>query len=231
MIIKTTDYYTLFQKKLFKIGTQLVNCRLNCKGICNNPKKGIIPRCLYLEYQNRNDQTGCVVVGINPGRSINNSHERKYYLNNQITYNTVISFWTDYVREKHRYYKDLRTFIECARYNGPILWTELVKCENEINIKFLPLQTFRTCIHNYLDHEINLVPQNWPIIAVGREAHKALSYLYPNKSILGIPHPNSRGHFHKMFNESKSQFIPDIQDKIRKFKKKDSPTIWLKVET
>lgn len=216
------------EKKLLQLGNKLVTCNLKCVGINNNPKKGIIPRCLYFERLGRNEENGCVIVGINPGRGTNNDNERQCYLQNQITYNTIINFWNNQGKN-HLYYKYLRDFVDCVGYNGPILWTELVKCENNTNIDFPPLQTFRTCTHKYLTNELNLVPDTWPIIAVGREAHKALSYLYPTKSVLGVPHPtSSRGNFAKLFfDKNRKKFKKNVQKSIDEFLKSNGIELWL----
>ena len=217
---------------ILQIGNQLVSCNLNCDGICNNPQDGIIPRCLYLEHQNRHGETGCVVVGINPGnpgKSATNDKERNFYLDNQISYNTVVDFWINHGGYNHPYYRYLRDLINCVGYNGPILWTELVKCENDNETRFPPLQTFRICTHNFLTKELDLVPKNWPLIAIGREAHKALSYLYPTKSVLGVPHPtSSRGNFPRLFTDNtRNQFVFNVQGQIDNFKNKDGIETWL----
>jgi hypothetical protein len=63
------------------IGIKLVNCKLKCEGIRNEPEKGVLPRCLILEKNGRpaNDLAvpECIVVGINPGTS--RGRERGYY--------------------------------------------------------------------------------------------------------------------------------------------------------
>jgi hypothetical protein len=79
----------------------------------------------------------------------------------------------------------------------------LVKCQNETN-QLPPLQTFRNCTRNFLNAELRVLPKEWPVIAVGKEAYKALSYIYPERIIIGVPHPTgSYGHFYKLFNNGK----------------------------
>lgn len=93
-----------------------------------------------------------------------------------------------------------------------------------------PIQTFRNCSNKYLRKEIELVP-TWPIIAVGKEAHKVLSYLYPKRSILGVPHPTGgRGiHFNRLYNgKSHTIFKKTIQKQIADFKGKSGVEVWLK---
>lgn len=50
---------------------------------------------LYLEEENRNGEKGCVIVGINPGRSGNNPKEIQYYLNNSCSYDSALNFWQE----------------------------------------------------------------------------------------------------------------------------------------
>ena len=33
-----------------------------------------------------------------------------------------------------------------------------------------------------------MIPR-WPLVALGREAYKALAYLYPARTVIGVPHP------------------------------------------
>ncbi|MBA7581011.1 hypothetical protein ES708_22910 [subsurface metagenome] len=213
---------------IFQIGNQLVNCNHNCAGIRNSPQEGIIPRCLYLEHQDRQGEKGCVIVGINPGRSTNNNRERNFYLDNHLSYNTIVNFWTNHGGYNHTYYRYLRDFVNCIGFDGSILWTELVKCENDNETNFPPLQTFRICTHNYLTNELNLVPDNWPLISAGKEVYKALSFLYPTKSILGVPHPNSRGNFPRLFTDNnRNQFKGNIQNQIDNFKSNIGIAVWL----
>ncbi len=84
---------------------------------------------------------------------------------------------------------------------GPILWTELAKCEAKKATQ-ISVQTLRTCMRIYLAEELKLVPQNWPIIAAGAEAYKALAYRFADHIVLGVPHPTgSHGQFTKLIND------------------------------
>lgn len=65
-----------------EIGQRLVSCRLKCDGIRNEPKKGIIRRCLILENPDGLKEPDCFIVGINPG--ISGKREREYYRKNGV---------------------------------------------------------------------------------------------------------------------------------------------------
>jgi len=186
--------------KINRIGNDMVKCEIKCKGIINNPKEGVLPRCLFIDILKGSNNNGIIIVGLNPGKSGQN--ERNAYKIKK-TYKNTIIMWKEYFYES-RYYKILRRFVRLIGFKGPILWTELVKCEKQSNTNFPPLQTFRNCTSNYLRREMRIIPNDWPIIALGLEAYKALSYLYPKKTILGLPHPTgSRGQCSKIMKDKK----------------------------
>src|SRR5437868_6248857 len=110
------------------IGRDLVRCNIYCRGIALNHSEGILPRCLILETAGRAEGKGSIIVGINPGRS--KQHERDLYRRNGQTYEQEVSYWQKHIAQ-HRYYKRLRHFADELGFKGAILWTELVKCENE----------------------------------------------------------------------------------------------------
>ena len=201
-----------YKEDIYKLGCKLVNCDKSCEGINKiNPNKGILPRCLIFENTNHQKERGSIIVGINPGRS--KIVEREYYIKNGQSYNSIVTYWEKQIRD-HAYYNRLRTLTAELELNGPILWTELAKCENGNNKSgLLPLQTFRMCMNEYLRHEIGLLPSDWPILAIGKETYKALAYIYHDRSVLGIPHPTgSYGYFPKLFENGdiKKDLLPEI---------------------
>lgn len=188
-----------------KLGDKLLNCTNDCDGIINKKPLGIIPRCLYLEKREEYEK-GCVVVGINPGKSKEN--ERGNYKKINLTYDDV-KIVSKNIIDSHKYYNQIRKFLEIIDRNGPILWTELVKCENEEN-NLPDLQTFRICTKKYLTEEIKKVPENWPLIAVGKMVYYALSFLYPDKAVIGIPHPTgSYGYFNKLIDQENVERVSE----------------------
>jgi hypothetical protein len=218
-------------EKIPKIGNKVVRCKNHCTGIINDPREGRIPRCILFDLQGSQEAVGCIIVGINPGRMKNNCNELNHYLINKkrLSYNTLLDLWNSSDKE-HSYYKFLRMFVNKIGLKGPILWTELVKCEKSSAKSYIPLQTFRTCTNKFLTKEIKHTPIDWPIIAIGREAHKALSYLYPSRSILGIPHPTaSKGNFSNLFDDKKLEnpLKLDIQNKIGFFLNNEGSELWL----
>lgn len=183
---------------IFEIGRDMVNCKNQCRGVGNDKDKGIIPRCLYFEDDSGDSSRGAVVVGINPGNSW--SVEQRFYKVRGASYESVLAYWDSTIK-KLGYYSKLRLLVRQLGFGGSILWTELVKCEDAAKGQDPPLQTFRVCTMTYLRHELELIPADWPLIAVSREAYKALSYLYPVRVVIGIPHPTAaRGQFWSLFD-------------------------------
>lgn len=204
-------------EQIDKLGEKLAHCEKKCLGIKNDPLKGILPRCLMLEITKRDESITSIIVGINPGQS--KQREREYFIREGANYSTWKKYWETKIK-KLSYYEKLRKFITQLGYKEGILWTELVKCQNEEKCKEPPLQTFRVCIKNYLERELESVPNEIPIIAVGNKVFEALSYRFPNRLIIGVPHPTgSYGNFRKLFEKNgkiKKQFLKlarEINDK------------------
>jgi hypothetical protein len=181
-----------------QIGTELVNCGADCAGIHRNREAGILPRCLILE-RGESSGRGCVAIGLNPGRSP--EAERHFYVRFGCTYESVKDYWHSHVA-KIQYYVKARRLIEQLGLDGPILWSDLAKCENAAESKVPPLQTLRQCSGRFLSQELEAAPSEWPIVALGWEAYRALAYLVPRRAVVGIPHPTgSWGAFSQMFED------------------------------
>lgn len=194
-------------KRINKIGEELVKCNYGCKGIINDPKKGIIPRCLILEEGNGKEN--CIVVGLNPGGS--NEKERKYYLENGISYSSV----KDYFKEKNwAYFKWTREVLKSLGFDGDILWTDLAKCE-AIKRGEVPNQTLRVCINKFLIREVEAFKSS-TIFALGNEAFNYCSLSFPEHFVVGIPHPT--GSHNSGFNK----FKKDLEKNPASFKKEIS---------
>ena len=191
---------TMLAQRIDEIGRNMAACRRHCDGIHLDPDRGILPRALRLEEEGRSGNRGSVALGVNPGRG--DAAEQSYYLQHGSTYDAMVAFWEEHRRFSHRYMIRTRGFIDAIGLDGPILWTELVKCQNPSGTKGTPpLSTLRACVHQYLMHEIAAVPLDWPIISLGREPHRISALMFPTRTIIGVPHPTgSFGHFLRLFN-------------------------------
>jgi hypothetical protein len=158
-----------------------------CFGDCR------FPRGLVLE-NNSGTEGGSIIVGRNPGKA--NQDEIRHFQDE--TKGSVNDKWQVHFREKHRekhkYYKLLRKLVRQLGFSGPIIWTELVKCEDLDFSK--PENTVRVlgCAQRHLCEELKSPGcSHWPLIAVGVETFKSLVFLFPSRIVIGVPHP-SRGH-------------------------------------
>jgi hypothetical protein len=191
----------MIRKSIWNIGEDLVKCSEACADVIHDVSTGVLPRCLILDNKARFGR-GCLVAGINPGRS--KSVERAFYRARKSSYDAVIDFWMETGRH-FAYYKKLREFVDAVGLTGPIIWSDLAKCENGPHQNgLISLQTLRTCTGRYLQKELQAIPKKWPIIGVGAEAYKALAYLEPNRTVIGIPHPTgSHGQFSSLCKKDK----------------------------
>jgi len=188
-----------------EIGERLVHCELACVGIINEPKIGVLPRCLILENNecsaDNRTRPDCIVVGISPG--ISGPRERGYYMKEGISYESVKEYFFSGSRpiSREKYFSQLRKIVGELGLGTAILWTDLCKCEDKTKGISPPMQTFRTCVRNFLRNELELFPAA-PLIAVGNQSFQALCYLFPDRFVIGVPHPTgSYGNFSQLFNE------------------------------
>ncbi len=188
-----------------------------------DPGKGILPRGLVYETEQRNGSTGCVIVGLNPGVA---EKEEKAVLRKNPTYNSFLRFWQDHIADKP-YYARLRNAADALGLKGPILWTELVKCQSWDNGKVC-VQTIRADVNRYLLREIDAVPLSWPLIGVGKKAYEILSYLYPKRVVIGIPHATGAyGGFAKIYDSRKRTLMKKPrQQLLRALRQKQSTALF-----
>ena len=207
------DNLDKLESRVSQIGRGLVCCPLACEGVRNDIENGYMPRCLVLQRSDRANTGGAAVVGMNPGRS--RTGEREHYKRARFTYESVQTWFATH-GIKHQYHQRLLRLLDSLGVNGPILWTELPKCENlEGYTGPPPLQTFRTCTAHFLQDELKAIPETWPIFGIGREAFKALAYRFPRRTVLGVPHPTgSYGHFSKLLSESQ-KMLPSIKADVQ----------------
>ncbi|MBI5097880.1 MAG: hypothetical protein HZB30_01405 [Nitrospirae bacterium] len=216
--------------RINEIGNDMVACDNHCLRIALDLRKGILPRCLILETKDREHGKGSIIVGMNPGRS--KEPERKFYRDNGQTYEQVIAYWQDHIGYRRKYYKRLRALVTDLGLKGPILWTELAKCESKDTMTVQELlPAFRTCTQSYLQKELQAVPSHWPLIAVGNESYKALAYIFTRRAVIGVPHPTgSYGHFESLF-DTKDRLLPKVKMPTKDIVNgKSGKAVWLTVK-
>ena len=181
------------------IGEHLVHCQEPCAGVQQAPQTGILPRGLLLERRDPEGR-GCLVAGLNPGRST--AAERAFYLDRGVSYEAVTQYWQEKAC-RGPYYIRLRKLVTALGLSGHLLWSDLAKCESAPETPgLLPLQTLRTCSGRFLRAELSALPPAWPLFGVGTEAFKALAYLEPTRTVIGVPHPTgARGWFAALYQD------------------------------
>jgi hypothetical protein len=198
--------------KIQNIGNELVGCQDTCAGIQRDQQRGSLPRCLVLELAGRNGNRGCAAIGINPGRA--KEPEEAFYRRKGPTYEAVLEYWNLKITQLP-YYARFRSLLDQVGLTGPVLWTELAKCQNPPGTSVLPpLATLRTCTGRFLSRELAVLPAGWPLVAIGGEAFKALAYLYPKRTVIGVPHPTgSYGHFPRLMPGG--TVLPNVKNQVQ----------------
>jgi hypothetical protein len=209
--------------KINKIGKRMVNCSLSCEGIENNKKEGIIPRGLYLETKDRVGDKGIIVVGMNPGRMQKDDKEYRDILKDVASYKNYVKAFEDNILYKHPYFERTRKVLDILGFVGPIIWTEIVKCQSKENGK-LSFSAIRNCVHRFLKKEIDLI--DYPLLALGDKSYNTCLLIFPERKIIGCPHPsgaNSSFHSFLKYLENRKSNIKKIVDNLQ-----DNETIHLK---
>lgn len=207
-----------------KLGKRVVGCDLQCADIINDWDKGITPRAPCLDHPER--KPDCIVIGMNPGHA--GAEERKRYRecaseSPKKRYDAQKCYFGEKFKERRRYFGQAREFAGKLKYKN-ILWTNLCKCENEGKGKIVPpIQTFRNCMKRFLKCELECFPRT-SIIALGKKAFETVSYLFPDRCILGIPHPSGSqgGMFSKVLKKDDKKLR-----KLVRAAKKNKAAIWL----
>ncbi len=185
-----------------------------------------MPRGLY--FEDGFGESGIIVCGLNPGTS--RDEERNFYRENDVSYRSLYRYWHEH-HPSIQYFLRVRNFVRGLGYTGPILWTNIAKCEKAESSKRIGfatnLQTFRSCASSYLTSEIEGCPDSWPLVANGKEAFTALSYLFPTRRVIGIAHPTGAyPQFSKMLNGG--QVRSEVRDTIQTyFEEAPIGALWL----
>ena len=128
---------------------------------------------------------GVVVVGLNPAPA--EPAEMRFYLQKGATYSNTVAFLQANLANI-KYYKRLKPFVQGLGFRGPIHWTEVAKCEVKKGVRSPGPQMLTNCARAYLSRELSALP-GWPVLAVGRTAFNALSFMGSGRAVIGIPHP------------------------------------------
>ncbi|MFT3912586.1 MAG: hypothetical protein QM704_00445 [Anaeromyxobacteraceae bacterium] len=195
-------------------------CAERCAGVNCGREAGVLPRCLFVEPgTNRGGvgdlEGGTVVVGLNPGK-MKKPEARKvnalldavgkgrdaFSADDWRAYTDAYYAWMrDTIASKVPYYTLLRLLVRAGGRRGPILWTEIVKCQSKDNESTANTKrrkglyrghqsTVRRCTSGFLVRELDAVPKDWPILAAGADAFDWLSANADGRTVVGVPHPS-----------------------------------------
>ena len=212
----------LLKELIEPLGANVLACELHCEGITRKPEEGHPSRGLHLEEDEHGRDDGVIVCGLNPGSPQKDELKdyRDRFRQGTLTYAVIQGYWEENLCQ-HRYLESSRKLVWGLGFRGPILWTNVAKCEREDSERRISFdtnpQTFRFCADRFLRHEIKACPVNWPIIANGKDAFVAVSYMFPERLIIGIPHPTgAHPNFSRMFL-SPGVLRPDIVQRVSSF--------------
>lgn len=210
--------YASLAKAIRAIGQEVVTCDKGCLGAAKRAD-GVIPRCLYLQPPSPEAKgmsfdaaPGAIVVGLNPGPA--KDHEKKLYLAHlddpirlyakTEEYLEKLFLSAGYYEKTHGFVRSLCRALNGESWSGPLLWTEIAKCELAAGQKHVLTEMATTCSRRFLSREMAAVPQDWPVFAIGRKAFEAACFLGPQRAVIGVPHTTGAwgGAFHKLCVDS-----------------------------
>jgi len=170
------------REKLWQLGEEIAACSAGCAGTYRCPEEGVLPRGLI--YEQRDGDQGTIVLGMNPGSA---RDPEKAAIRQNRSYEALHEYWSAHLKDGS-YYGPLRQLVHALGRTGPILWTDVAKCQSDPEQKGDLQQALRTCSQKFLTKEVREAPADWPVIAVGVVAYQAASYLFPHRAVIGVPH-------------------------------------------
>jgi hypothetical protein len=185
--------------EICSIGERVHACTLGCAGVRCEPGTGFQPRGPLLSRAD-SPEAGVLIVGMNPGRASAPEVEQLAQELGHAAWNT----WAQrHVAGGNHYVDRLFRLVDALGVDGPVIWSNVAKCETIEEARGVPLNTLRTCAFRFLLHELRTLPLSWRIVAAGRDAFVALSYLAAERTVLGVPHPTGAyPTFRRLFDEN-----------------------------
>lgn len=160
-----------------------------------DPRAGHVPRGLF--HEAAAGERGVIIVGAAPGGPTPAEIARARAVASrgggadELADAVVRTFETE-LRNGHPYYERARGAARGLGFDGPIVWTEIVKCSVGPSAKPLPSKhgaTLRTCTQRFLARELEFADASWPILAVGKgDAYDPLLLAFRSRPLVGIPH-------------------------------------------
>jgi len=220
------------------LGARLALCNRRCEGVRCDLASGAMPRCLIFESGGRVTlDGGVIVVGVNPGQAddVERRLIRELYASGHEPHRAYARYvdWLATAIQRIPFYTLMRAAVATMGFTGPILWTEIVKCESgeavEVPGRKNPVSfglgapfrttTVRVCRDEFLRNELALCPPEWPIVAaslgVGDYLEETRTELAGNRSIIAVPHPTGSEDFLKVFIPKEVGTSDTVLERVR----------------
>lgn len=214
-----------------KLGNEIIQCDMKCRGVENNQSDGYYPRLFYLDPETASE-IEILVVGENPGNST--LLEREFYKTLAERNNVRITTFKDCQRvwrtiiKEHDYYRRPKHLLKQLGLNPKgILFAEVAFCEKIDPTKSIPKETFKHCCNRFLSKIIALVPEQKYILCLGAKAFKYTIEL-PGRSerkLIVAYHPTGSWKFANYFEKGEAKKVTERSLKkeiIAEFKERES---------
>lgn len=165
----------------------LASCRSCPFGITGKRQCGEFPRGLHLEGRELGPATGVMIIGKNPGRADALLDSAGYPPDfNPKQYRSADAANVQRILGVHPYYVGLRRLVQCLGIQGPVWWTETMKCQNPIKPAQMTKDDWQkalatklssatmSCVVEHLAYQLERLPTEWPIVFVGDHARSSL---------------------------------------------------------
>jgi hypothetical protein len=166
----------------------------------------------FLKKSGQRNINGLIIVGLNPGQI--NSVEKQFFRTNDYQKSDNINkfllqndFFAKNTYFSEPYYKNICLFLQKI-LNGadcPIIFSEVIYCQNELSNKTIPFATFSNCLNKYLFEIINRF--DWPIICFHKESSKFIHIKFPERKIIVVPHASGQYTAYKLKKMSRKHII------------------------
>ena len=215
-------------EQLRVLSEEVFQCTRSCAGITCDGATGMRPRGPLVEAGA--GDAGVVIVGLNPGQPDATERSVLTRLSSHADYEA----WSnEHNFQTSAYWNRLRRFARDLGIHGPIVWSNVAKCESRVARTGVPLETQRSCAQTFLTRELSLIPRQWPIVAAGRDAYVALTYLALERPIIGVPHPTGASpQFHRLLMKESRAPKPEVRAEAEAVLRSPSPaSVWLKLKS
>lgn len=211
--------YEEFRADVIERATVLAGCNETCTGTTRVLGDGHMPRCLFVDRGDGDFTRGAVAIGEAPAGV--RDDESEFILSRVLDDRRILP--TDQVRRSARvgeyirwveaevlarepYYVMMRAALTAFGHTGPVLWTDVVKCDID---KALPEDSRfafggarsravkERCAMTHLRQELALVDPSWPIFGSTGAArfvdrHRDLLGVASDRRVVALPHPSAR---------------------------------------